>query len=93
MTRYIEQQTGRIEPPFLHDGRPMQIALELQAKRKAAGLIRPQMANLLGISNTLYEDFERCQAYIPPRIMAQIDAILTDVASGKITPPIFYEEV
>jgi transcriptional regulator with XRE-family HTH domain len=86
-------QQGRQIEPWIMDGRYMQIALELQAKRKAAGLSRSQMAALLGMKCVLYTDYERAQTTIPPKIMAQIDEILGKVKAGLLAIPIFNKEV
>jgi transcriptional regulator with XRE-family HTH domain len=71
----------------------MQIALELQAKRKAAGLNRLQMAALLGMTCTMYTDYERAEATIPPKIMAQIEDILGKVKAGLLAIPNLNKEV
>jgi DNA-binding XRE family transcriptional regulator len=40
-------------------------ALALQAMRKEAGINRPQLADLLGISPVQYMDYERAHCRIP----------------------------
>ncbi|OGO04601.1 MAG: hypothetical protein A2Y60_01845 [Chloroflexi bacterium RBG_13_54_9] len=86
-------QQSRIIEPWTMSREHLDKALELQAKRKAAGLSHGQLAHLLGMERANYMDYERGEAVASPALLAQIEDILGKVKSGELEIPILNKEV